>query len=240
MHIANVALPPNCSHLMQRALTLADLDKLLIFRQQIFAQLPDPDWVRPEIDEIQWARSRLAQNGACTGLFEPTGDLVAYASMYLPPGGNADDLMPLASIPTKSWSRVSIIDSCMVHPRYRGNGLQKALIRARFKTAEGIGRPLCVALTSPLNDVSRHNLMSCGLSVCWIGETALTLIRQVLALDLSAMITDKGPVIWVSAVDVEQQRMLTSAGYRGFWERQDSSVQIGYALPGAARLPKIA
>lgn len=235
MNIANVVLPQACAHLIQRQLTMADINSLLDFRQDIFLGLADPDWVRPEIDEIQWAQSRLGLDGRCTALFEPSGALVAYASIYFPRHISLELGVPPVGMLENSSDRISIIDSCMVHPQYRGNGLQRSLILARFKTAEITGRSLCLAFTSPANDASRHNLISCGLSICWIGQTLVTKrTRQILVRDLPLVNGSYGPVIWVPCHDIEQQRILTLAGYRGFCEMPGTPLQIGYATPGVA------
>jgi hypothetical protein len=233
MNIANINLPAACSHLIQRPLVLSDLDSLLTFRKTIFSGLTDPDWVLPEIDEIHWGHSRLIGSGKCTGLFDSSGNLVAYASMYCPPQFTPDCPIPMSCIPANSWHRVAVIDSCMVDPQYRGNGLQRALICARFKTAEMLRRSLCVSLTSLMNDPSRHNLMSCGLSIQWIGETEPKRLRQVLMRDLTAATPAYGPVTWVPVSDLAKQTKLTSEGYRGFCERFSGSTEIGYALPVA-------
>ncbi len=231
MNISDTLLPSSCSHLIQRSLTLSDADTLLAFRRTIFSGLPDPDFVLPETDEIQWCESRLSGNGTCIGLFEPTGALVAYASMYCPLQFTPHCSIPATCLPQSAWPQVAIIDSCMVHPQYRGNGLQRSLIRARFKTAEQLERFLCISLTSPINDPSRHNLMSSGLSIHWVGETAPNCFRQVHMQDLSHAPQSYGPVEWVSARDVQQQIKLTSAGYKGFCERTGAITEIGFAVP---------
>lgn len=236
MNIVNAILPNGCSQLIQRPLTLSDLDNLLVFRQSIFAGLSNPDWVLPESDEVRWAISRLTNSGTCIGLFDLQDKLVAYASIYCPIEFTSDCPIPADCVHNDLWSRITVIDSCMISPPYRGNGLQKALIYARFKTAEMMERPLCLSLTSPINDPSRHNLMSCGLYIYWIGETAPQRIRQILMKDLAAEAPFYDAIKWVPTRDFKTQSQLISFGYRGFCERSNEVTEIGYALPSVKNL----
>ena len=232
MFISETALPSICSGLIQRLLHDDDIEALLNFRRNIFASLANPDLVLPEIDEMGWCLSRLGSEGKCIGLFKPNGELVAYASMYLPSQNSDDEFISLIDIPQKLWGKVAIIDSCMVHPDFRGNGIQRALIHARCEKARKLDRPLCFSLASLLNNASRHNLMSCGFSICWIGETSPNRIRQILARDLSTKTIQESEVIWVPVTSIDQQLSLLSKGYRGYFEKLSSPTEIGYVISG--------
>lgn len=219
-------------NLVQRELTENDLNSLLNFRKTIFTDLSMPDLVLPETNEMQWGRSRIGSNGKCIGLFESDGNLVAYASLYFPSSSSAEMFFSLGDIPKRFWNYITIIDSCMVHPRYRGYGLQKYFIRERCNLAHKYNRHFCVSLTSLANATSRHNLMSSGFAISWIGETAKNRLRQLLIHDLSevATINSHCEVTWVPVTDIEQQKLLLSKGCHGIRERQNQTTEIGYTV----------
>jgi GNAT superfamily N-acetyltransferase len=168
-----------------RFLTPSDLGALIDLREEVLRQLETPDLYVREDDEGGFVRSHVAGHdetaGDTIGVFDGP-QLVAYAMLGLPPDDmtNMGQLLDLRDRPPHLVSHLS---SCMVRAPYRGQGLQRILLRARFSLARAYGRPICVAMVSLRNHPSRRNLMRTGLRILYVG-TIHGLQRQLLAVDL--------------------------------------------------------
>ncbi len=210
-----------------------DVGAVLDLRKRIFSALPDPDLVLPEDDEELWAHDHLGPTGFTIGMFSQQ-NLVAYASLLLPTPNHPEHLGFYMDQSEDDRSRVAHIASCMVLPAFRGLGIQRRTIALRLGVATAMGRSICLALTSVGNYSSRHNLMKSGLSVIWMGETAVRRRRVILARDFSnpLNISSLKAIKAVSALDYERQAELTSCGFIGYAEAIVSSkIGVIYGQP---------
>ena len=216
-------LPParddRLGRLHTRNLTTEDVSAVLQLRDQVLTQLPHPDLYVREPDEEQFVRTHIGTGDSLTrgetiGVFE--GDqLVAYAMLGLPAPDDPDNLGRCFTSKITDPARAAHLTSCMVLPAYRGQRLQRMLLVARMALARAHERDFCVAMVSPRNHVSRHNLMREGLRIGWVGEID-GLRRQLLALSMSRRWSFNHQTLrLVHGLDWKRQRQLTQDGWWG-------------------------
>lgn len=203
-----------------KLLALPDVAAILSLRGEVLDQLEHPDLYVREEDEPAFVRSHVAGHPACIGdtigMFD--GDqLIAYAMLGLPET-QADSLARYLQLPGRSLGDVAQLTSCMVLPSYRGRGLQRTLLRARFSLARAYGRTVCVAMVSLHNHASRLNLLRSGLRVLHVGVVD-GLQRQLMVIDFERgwqCYADQARL--VGCEDFLTQSELTRAGWLGVSE----------------------
>lgn len=206
-----------------RLLAASDLEALQALRDEVLATLEHPDLYVREDDEAAFLRRHLGgAEGETIGVFDGHV-LAAYAMLGLPAPDAPDNLAARIGRGTDGAN----IASCMVRPGYRGHGLQRTLLAARFSLAQAHGRHCCVAMVSLHNHASRQNLLREGMRIAWVGELD-GLRRQLLAIDLEQPWEfDAEQVRLADPLDFERQRALAASGWWGI------SAMAG---PGAQKL----
>ncbi|HYG86131.1 MAG TPA: GNAT family N-acetyltransferase [Azospirillum sp.] len=200
-----------------------DLPALEEFRAYIFGQLPDIDAYFPETPEF--AGLHLGERGVTLGL-EAEGRLVGCAVLGLPcPGMPAfvEDLPP----PRPELRSTAHLASCMVHPDFRGNGLQALLVSMRALYALGAGRPHLFARVALSNPVSLANLLDAGFVVQRVLVMHGGRLRYLLHRDMGG-----APPVWApgserifAVSDLDGQQRALDAGWVG------TAVDLGGATP---------
>jgi hypothetical protein len=100
----------------------------------------------------------------------------------------------------------------MVHPDWRGLGLQRALLDARLALARTHARHLCAAMVSLHNHASRHNMFRRGLHVAGLAQIH-GLLRQIMLIDLDhALRVDAGDERLIDSDDAAGQRAALADG----------------------------
>ncbi len=230
---------PACVPYRIRFLGPADLPALEEFRAYIFGQLPDIDAYFPETPEF--AGLHLGERGVTLGL-EAEGRLIGCAILGLPlPGMPAfvDDLPE--SRP--AVSATAHMASCMIHPDFRGNGLQRLLVTLRTLHALGAGRPHLFSRVALSNPRSLSNLLAGGFLVRRVLVMHSGRLRYLLHRDLGAP-----PPAWVpgservfAVPEVEEQKAAIEGGWIGRSVELDGAVPlVTYARPAetARTLPR--
>jgi len=233
--------PPPLQGLAARTLGAADITALRALRAEVGAALPDPDLYVPEDDEAGFIAEHLGPRGQTIGLFadEAGGvQLVAYAMLGLP--GGAPHAVDRHLGRSLGWThgdcaRTAELASCMVVPRWRGRGLQRALVASRLLLARAHGMARVLAIVSLHNHGSRHNLMACGLHVEHTGHWQ-GLQRQWMLLDLQAgpaqARAPHRPAQWLRGDDFAAQCAAAARAQLGVLERRvpGRAPWIGYAV----------
>ena len=205
--------------LLARTLNEADFDALIAMRQQVAAELADEDCY--VLEPGHFVRAHLGKHGETIGLFA-CGRLIAYAMLGSPqddgPGRPMapDPMADALRLPPTERGAVAHLASSMVLPEWRGGGLHKWLIRHRLARCAALGRRRVMAMVSPRNIASWHNLIQCGLVVRAIEPLEGDRLRYLLYRDLHRKEAD-GPQLteYASPADLNRQRALLAAGYRG-------------------------
>lgn len=204
------------SRLSLRLLTFKDIPALRSLRADVLSGLPHPDLYVREPDEPEFLRTHVdAVKGAgeTIGIFDGE-HLVAYGMLGLPAPDDPDNLGRFFNS-IRPDLKVAHLAGCMVAQGYRGQHLQRILLKARLTLARGRGRNFCVAMASMHNHASRHNLMREGLSIGWVGELD-GLKRQLLAIDLAKpLMLEPQRTQVVLYDDWEGQRDLIRRGWWG-------------------------
>ncbi len=251
-------LPPPRPGLAARRLGPDDAAAVARLRAEVLAALPDPDLYVGEDDADAFVHAHLGSGAGAAGLtigvHDAAGALVAYGMLGLPGAGDPEHLARWIGAGSAGLAATATLASCMVAPAWRGHALQRWLTGARLALAQAHGRRRVVALVSPHNHESRHNLLACGLRITWVGDWH-GLPRQGLAMDLEepgagapdtatgvtpGAATPAEPATdtlrWVAADDLAAQQRLIAAGAVAVAERRAGTglravPQLGFRLP---------
>lgn len=201
-----------------RLLALDDVPDVLLLREEVLAGLSEPDLYIREADEPGFVGAHIGgqpgSSGEAIGVFDGRR-LVAYAMLGLPAADEADNLGHALGLASAERAEVAHIASCMVREPYRGHGLQRVLLAARFSLAQAHGRRVCAGMVSLHNQASRRNLMREGMRVAWVGHLN-GLRRQILALHLRQPWTfSRDRIELVESLDFERQCALARQGWWG-------------------------
>lgn len=204
-------------HVSTRMLQAQDFAAWMRLRDEVLQALPHPDCYVREEDEHAFFTSHCGEGGQTIGVFH--GDaLIAYSMVGFPGAQDADNLGASVGMATAQRAQVAHIASCMVLPQWRGNGLQRTLLAVRLAMAQAHGRPIALAMVSPRNHRSRHNLMRQGMHVGWTGNIG-GLERHVLRINLhSGTHFDMGDERIVDCNDFTALCEAAAAGYVGVGE----------------------
>lgn len=213
-----------------RVLNEADVPALIELRNTVLSQLRDPDLYVREADEAAFMRALCGPAGQTYGVFDGER-VIAYGAIGFPAAAAEDNLGKVMGYAPEVCAQVAHVASCMVLPAYRGHGLQRLLLRARFALALASGRRYAVAMVSLKNFESRHNMLRQGMQVRWVGEVD-GLQRQLLVRDLLIEAQPATMTRWLDAADWEQQCALSARGWWGWREQaQAQGGQLEFAPP---------
>jgi hypothetical protein len=236
VHEANETSPSTISvacggdELRMRFLQSADFSLVASFRDYVLSRLSNPDHYRREEDEEDFIRRHLDERGCTIGLFGKH-ELVAIASMGL---AEYDDTSWLRHVTTRRPLEVAWMSATMIHPSWRGKGLQDFFIKQRMAEAMRRGREGFIAMTSPTNHYSWSNLMKNNMQVRSIVKLHESADRFLLFGSATERFDwDERSVVALRPHDVDAQRVLIGAGFVGVGVCSDGegAVNINYAQP---------
>lgn len=203
-----------------RVLASDDFTAWVGLRDEVIAGLAHPDMYVREADEAAFFARNSPPQGQCIGVFL-ADELVAYAMVGMPGADAADNLGAVIGLLPSRHSWVSHLASCMVRAPWRGYQLQALLLKLRCALAQAYQRPLCLAMVSLHNPVSRHNLLSQGMWIAWTGMID-GLRRHVLQIDLlGRQRWDMQDSRLIAGDDFDQLRAAAASGYVGVGEALD-------------------
>jgi ribosomal protein S18 acetylase RimI-like enzyme len=199
---------------------------MMALQEQVVMGLPDQHLFVP-IDE-EFVVKHVREAGAAFGVSD--GDqLIAYGLLTVP--ASAENLsrdLPHCEINPQD---VAHMESCVVHPAYRGLGIQRQLtqLRLRFAMEKGIGHILMTI--SPKNFHSLHNQINChgfkvrNLKFKYSGVWRFILHRKVQTAEQSLI-----PDEWCPVDDIDRLQRIFSLGMVGVAIQPNSGrPQLGYA-----------
>ena len=135
------------------------LEEVLSVESSVLSALERPDQLRRNTPEM-WATC-IQPPHCCLGAW--VGDrLVAVAVLYVPPEGDSEALAPLLQGVDTKGMRTANYKICMVHPLWRGHGLQVALGERLHDEARRQGIGLLCSTVSPHNTASIRSLQRLG------------------------------------------------------------------------------
>lgn len=198
---------------------------MMALQEQVVIGLPDPNLFMP-IDE-EFVVKHIRHAGVAFGLSD--GDrLIAYGLLIVPASDeNLSRELPACEIDPKD---VAHMEGCVVHPAYRGLGIQRRLtqLRLQFALEKGIGHVL--STISPKNLHSLHNHINCNgfkvrnLKLKYSGKWSFILHRRVHTAEQSLIPDD-----WCSLDDMDRLQRIFSLGLVGAtMDANGGRPQLGY------------
>ena len=163
-----------------RLLTRDDLGAIRLLRELVLSTLSDPDLYVREIDEpaLFDRNVNTPEAGQTVGVLSG-GALIAYGMVSYPGVKSPHNIGRFLSLPIDMLSVCAVMESAMVHPDYRCCGWQKLLLRVRARLAEDRGKQVYTAVASPVNWITRHNLLEAGYVIAGCAELGNNLRRHV-------------------------------------------------------------
>jgi len=134
------------------------LQDILELQDRITQDLPAPEIFRLLEDDYFSEIFRLDR--AVIGVTTEDG-LIAYSIIRLP-GDAEDNLGRDIGLPETDLDKVAHLQATVVHPAYRGMGLQRRMARAHLEVIEDLGYEHVCCTVSPKNPVSLGNIISSG------------------------------------------------------------------------------
>lgn len=148
----------NCERVLIRSLDESDVSDVLELQDNVYESLPNKDWFQK--DSKRDIFKNITESGIGCGAF--CGDVLIAHSIMSFPGIDTHNLGIDIDLPREELVHVAHIETVVVNPEYRGNGLQLILMKILIKKAMGKGYFHILATVSPQNDFSRKNFQRCG------------------------------------------------------------------------------
>ena len=137
----------------------ADADAFYALQNEVHAAMPHPEQFVP--DTLENITGYL-RTGICIGAWQQRR-LGAYLILRLC-GQSDENYAAFLGVPQSQWQHWANADSAVVHPDWRGNGLQRKLLEAALPLVRpgivGIG-----ATVSPENQYSLNNALASGFTI---------------------------------------------------------------------------
>ena len=128
-------------------------------QNEVRAAMPHPEQFVPDTQENITA---YLAHDLCLGVFD--GERLGAYFILRYCGQSEHNYAAFLGIPQAEWDHWANADSAVVHPDWRGNGLQRKLLEAALPLLRpgivGIG-----ATVSPENQYSLNNALACGFAI---------------------------------------------------------------------------
>lgn len=196
------------------------MDAILELQDAVVKDLISHDIFEP--DSFQFIQEELIKKAFIIGVFSEE-KLIAYRFITFPEG-DAMNLGEDLNLPKEELRKVAHLETTIVHPEYRGNGLQRKTLEHGIEEIRRKGyRHLCTTI-SPKNYFSINNIMSASLVIKELkykygskpdGSDAK--LRYILHRDLSEKVRQEyDKIIVFDNHSIEEQMNALKAGFVGF------------------------
>lgn len=142
-----------------RRCTPAEAPAVFALQNEVRAAMPHPEQFVPDTQENITA---YLAHDLCLGVFD--GERLGAYFILRYCGQSEHNYAAFLGIPKAEWDHWANADSAVVHPDWRGNGLQRKLLEAALTLLRpgivGIG-----ATVSPENQYSLNNALACGFTI---------------------------------------------------------------------------
>ena len=170
-----------------RQCTREEAETVYRLQNEVRAMMPNPELFMP--DTLENIQSYL-EHDLCLGAWD--GERLGAYFILRYCGQDAHNYAAFMDIPREKWDGWANADSAIVHPDYRGNGLQRKLLEAALPLVRpgivGIG-----ATVSPENQYSLNNALASGFEIVCRREMYGGYDRYLLAKALSVTFGDTFP-----------------------------------------------
>ena len=213
-------------------LGIEDLQDILDLQDLIARNLPVAEIFR--LHEEDYFRNLFCLERATVGVLTGQG-LIAYSIIRIP-GNGEDNLGRDIGLPQEELGKVAHLQATVVHPLFRGNGLQRKMAKAHLRVIKDLGLPHVCCTVSPKNPVSLANILSSGFVIKGLrpkfqGWCRYIMYKNILHnrnLDRSKVCEE----IKIIDSDIKGQADLLKTGFVGFkMDRRPEGFRISYAKP---------
>jgi GNAT superfamily N-acetyltransferase len=150
---------PAARRVQLRRCTPAEASAVFALQNEVRARMPRPDQFVP--DTAEQIRQYVAED-LCLGVWDGARLAAYFTLRYC--GMDEHNYANVLGLPREEWPRWANADSAVVHPDYRGNGLQRRLVEAALQWL----RPGIVGIgctVSPENQYSLRNMQAAGYEI---------------------------------------------------------------------------
>lgn len=156
----------------------------------------------------------IEEQGAVMGVFVE-GRLAAFHALFLP-HMDSENLGRDVQLSTEALMRVAHMEAVCVHPEYRGNGLQKALIERLIRCLSDTPYDLLFLTASPFNLPSVKSGLASGFVICALKQKYGQKWRYILFRNRDVpFMEEKKDRIKVPVTDFARQQNAFEDGYVG-------------------------
>lgn len=147
------------------ALTTLGIDQLLEverLQKKVYAHLNLKEIL--VMDSLETMENDLKNGGLIVGALNGAGKLIAYRFISFP-GYGEHNLGRDIGLNHSQLAKTAHLETTVVDPAYRGNGLQGETLRAAIPLIEEQGFNQLLCTVSPKNPYSLYNILSSGLNI---------------------------------------------------------------------------
>lgn len=188
------------------------IDEVLELQEIVAKRLDDKEIFRLTI--IEEFRDLLCQDSSAIGVFTDEG-LIAYNIISIP-SEFAENFGADICLPKEELKSVVHIKAVVVHPAYRGNGLQRRLAQVHLDVVRGRGYEHVCSTVSPKNLISIENHFANGFVIKAIKMKYGGMLRYIMHKNLVRPFFPGENAVSIKVDDIDGQRRLIDVGLSGF------------------------
>jgi GNAT superfamily N-acetyltransferase len=181
--------------------------------QEIISQsLPDREIFR--LTTVQEFKDLLEQKRSVIGVLAKD-DLIAYNIISFP-GEDEENFGADIGIFPEELKKVAHLKAVVVHPDFRGNGLQRRLARVHLDVIRDAGYEHVCSTVSPKNYISVENHFANGFVIRGLKVKYSCLLRYIMYKNIYKLFNPRPKAIIVESRDTKCQKDLLNKGFVGY------------------------
>lgn len=204
-----------------RPISLEELYSAVELENYVYEQLPNKQVLY--VDTYKDMYEDMKSGAKIIGVFNGKDEIIAYRYIGFP-GKSSKNLAYDINLPENQMDKVVHLETTVVHPDYRGNGLQSLTLQHAVSMVRDLGYRHLLCTVSPQNLFSLYNVMKNGLKIKALKKKYGTsedqsdgLWRFILHRDLEIGAYEKPIDSFTSKLEnIDEQRVLIENGYIGF------------------------
>lgn len=205
-----------------RLTSIDELNAVVQLQNYVYEQLPDKQVLYRDSYEDMY--EDMKSGAKIIGVFNDENELIAYRYMGFP-GKEERNLGYDIILCENELDKVVHLETTVVHPYYRGNGLQSLTLQHAALMVKSLGYKHLMCTVSPKNFFSLYNVMKNGLKIKALKKKYGIddnqkdgLWRFILHRDLEVT-SYKNPIQFFTSRlnDLEEQQRLIENGFIGYW-----------------------
>lgn len=140
----------------------SDLNQVMSLQDLVYQHLPNKDVLAT--DTLDFIEGCIHDDGFVIGIHNAWNQLISYRMVSFP-NRRKDNMGIDLNLPQNELSSVAHLETTVVHPDYRGNGLQSKSLQLALPLLEEKNIKHVICTVSPFNLFSLTNIMKNGLKI---------------------------------------------------------------------------